>query len=174
MKYPLFILLFFVFGCSAEVEYMEPQQIEIPIGIMSQKENAMVVYTNEYREALGLQKYKTSLDLYYFAKGRVYDMAEAHTLSHNGWDIPRQQSGAIYYGESISNNLITAESNIQAFRNSNDHWPMFISPIYEYIAIACEGNYTCVLVARWRIYNGKKALEIREVINGNVSTITIQ
>jgi len=41
MKSILLTLLFFVFGCSAEVEHTELSQPEIPIGLMNQKEQEM-------------------------------------------------------------------------------------------------------------------------------------
>jgi len=169
----LFILLLFI-SCTTQVEPVPDAQLQVPTALMNQKEKDMIVLTNAYRVASGVKKYKTSLQLYHIAKGRVYQMDAENVLSHDGWFTAYQESGASYYGESISYNFQTAESNIEGFRTSADHWPMFISPVYEYIAIACEGNYTCVLVARWRTYNGKKALEIKEVKPArNVSTIQI-
>ena len=169
----IFIALLFLIGCTTEVEYIPIPQRPIPTELMNEKENAMVVITNQARVSIGLQKYKTSLSLYHIAKNRVLNMVEKDSLSHNGFYSSYLFSGALYYGESVSYGYLTAESNVQAFRISADHWPMFISSVYEYIAIACVNEYAVVLVARWRNYNGKKELEIREVTNGNISTIEI-
>lgn len=169
------LISLFLFSCTApKVETIVTSQLPVPTALMNQKEKDMIVLANAYRVAEGLKKYKTSLKLYHIAKRRVYDMQAVNVLSHDGWYLGYQESGASYYGESISYNFQSAESNIEGFHSSADHWSMFISPVFEYIAIACEGNYTCVLVARWRNYNGKKALEIKEVKpSGNVSTIQI-
>lgn len=148
----------------------------IPIELMNQKESAMVIGVNERRAFAGLYPYKTSIDLYHQAQGRAYYMHEVGALTHYGFYPAYLESGAIYFGESISYNFITPEANLTAFQNSQYHWPMFISPIYEYIAIACYNNYTVVLVARWRPYNsnGKREFEIIPINTRNISTTEIQ
>lgn len=167
----MFLAPFLLSSCTEEVVYVPKPQRPIPQEYMSEKESRMIAITNEYRVAQELYLYKTSLDLYHLAKGRVYYMAETDSLSHYGFYPAYEESEALFYGESISYGFETAESNILAFKASENHWPMFISPIYEYIAIACEGRYTVVLVARWRPYrvDGKRALEIVEIRSGNIS-----
>jgi uncharacterized protein YkwD len=177
MKYLLIIAFLILYiSCEKEVEYVQIPQRQIPPGYMSDKENEMIFITNQYRVDDGLYQYKTSLDLYHLAKGRVYQMVEADSLSHYGFYPAYEASGALYYGESISSNYITAASNIEGFHASENHWPMFISPIYEYIAIACEERYTVVLVARWRPYNtnGKRELEIKYIRTGNLITTEVK
>ncbi len=168
-------MILICFSCEKEIEYVQIPQREIPTDYMSEKENQMIFITNQYRIAEELHQYKTSLHLYHLAKGRALYMVDTDSLSHYGFYPAYLESEALFYGESISYGFETAESNIAAFRASDNHWPMFISPIYEYIAIACEGRYTCVLVARWRPYraDGKRELEIKEIKTGNLSTITI-
>jgi len=168
-------MLLICYGCEKEIEYVPIPQREIPPGYMSAKEASMVALTNQYRISSGLPRYKTSLDLYHLARGRVYYMAEADTLSHYGFFSAYEESGALYYGESISQNYLSAESNIEGFRSSENHWPMFVSPIYEYFAIACEGDFSVVLVARWRPYRaqGKRSFEVKEIRTGNISIKTI-
>jgi len=168
------LIIFFLFlfiSCEKEVEFVQIPQRQIPIEFMLEKEISMIEITNDYRALEDLPPYKTSLDLYHFAKDKVYDMAEKDSLSHEGFYGTYVESGALFFGESISYNFITPEANMTAFRNSEYHWPMFVSEIYEYIAIACYNNYTCVLVARYRPYNsnGKREFEIKDITTENLS-----
>lgn len=165
MKYLPFILLFL--SCTAEPTSDNKIIAPIPNGMMNQKESDMTDIIMNYKE------FETSILLYNQAKAKANQMANDNILSHSGYFEDAINSTATYYGQCISYNYISAQSNVQAFYNSPEHWNTIINPNYDKIAVACEGKYTVVIVASWRTYNGKKALEIKEVRTGNVSTMTI-
>jgi len=157
MKYIIFLLLF---GCAKE-QLSTVEQKPIPIELMGLKASEMIDITNQYRFNLGLPILKTSMVLYDIAVLRSNYMANQSSIGHYGFYDGAVQSNANYYGESVSYNYNSAINNIEGFHNSAEHWAMFINPIYEYIAISCNGNYTTVLFAKWNTNN--KKLEFAEL-----------
>jgi len=159
MKY-LPLIALFLFCCTAE-QIPSVEQRSVPIELMGLKASEMIDITNQYRINLGLPILKTSMVLYDIAVLRSNYMANQSSISHYGFYDGAVQSNANYYGESVSYNYNSATDNIEGFHNSAEHWQMFINPIYEYIAISCNGNYTTVLFAKWNA-NSKK-LEFAEL-----------
>jgi hypothetical protein len=168
------LVLFVLTSCEKEIVFVPLPQREIPADYMSEKEAKIIQLNNEYRKNLGLTAYKTSLDLYHLAKGKAMQMHDSDSLSHSNFEERYEASGALFFGESVAYGYQTAESTIAAYYNSPDHKPMFVSPVYEFIASACFGNYNCTLVARYRPYNNnqKRILEIKEIKTGNISIKT--
>lgn len=146
MKYLIFLLLF---SCNTEPENIVIKQQSVPTELMGLKASEMIVLTNQYRDSLGLQPSKTSMVLYNIAVQRNNEMIASGYISHLGFTNGANQANATYYGESISFNYNTAQDNITGFYNSQQHWQMFVSPIYEYIAVDCDNGYTTVLFAKW-------------------------
>ena len=168
------LVLFVLTSCEKEIVFVPLAQREIPLDYMSEKEAKIIELNNVNRKELGLTAYKTSLDLYHLAKGKAMQMHDSDSLSHSDFEERYEASGALFFGESVAYGYQTAESTIAAYYNSPDHKPMFVSPVYEFIASACFGNYNCTLVARYRPYNNsqKRILEIKEIKTGNISIKT--
>jgi len=150
MKYLPFIFL--LFSCTNE-QLPEKSIFEIPDGLMNQKEQAMTDIIMTYRE------FETSIFLYNQAKVKVNQMASDNVLSHSGFSEDALQSGASYYGQCISYNYISAESNVQAFMTSTPHRNMILNPNYNKIAIACQDGYTVILTASWDRNNKQLIVE---------------
>lgn len=167
-----FLVLFVLTSCEKEIVFVPFPQREIPANYMSDKEAQIIELNNKERQALGLTPYKTSLDLYHLAKDKALELNELDTLSHDGFFERYENSGALFFGESVAHGYDTAESTLAAYYNSPEHRPMFVSPIYEFIATACVGEYNCTLAGRWRPYNNtnRKSFEIIEIRTGNIST----
>jgi len=153
IKY-LIILLFI--SCTAEMP-TDKTILEIPSGLMNQKEQDMTYIIIGYRD------FETSMLLYNQAKVKVNQMANDNILSHSGVYDAAEQSGASYYGQGISYNYITAQENVQGFMTSEPHREMIMNPNYEKIAIACNGLYTVILVASWEGNNKKAITEIHSL-----------
>ncbi len=166
------LVLFVLTSCEKEIVFVPFPQREIPANYMSDKEAQIIELNNKERQALGLTPYKTSLDLYHLAKDKALELNELDTLSHNGFFERYENSGALFFGESVAHGYDTAESTLAAYYNSPEHRPMFVSPIYEFIATACVGEYNCTLAGRWRPYNNanRRAFEIIEIRTNNIST----
>lgn len=163
-------------SCEKEIVFVPFPQREIPANYMSDKEAQIIDLNNKERQALGLTPYKTSLDLYHLAKDKALELNELDSLSHDGFFERYENSGALFFGESVAHGYDTAESTLAAYYNSADHRPMFVSPIYEFIATACVGQYNCTLAGRWRPYNNanRRTFEIIEIRTGNISTKQLQ
>jgi hypothetical protein len=168
------LVLFVLTSCEKEIVFVPLAQREIPLDYMSEKEAKIIQLNNVKRKELGLTDYKTSLDLYHLAKGKAMQMHDSDSLSHSDFEERYEASGALFFGESVAYGYQTAESTLSAYYGSPDHKPMFVSPVYEFIASACFGNYNCTLVARYRPYNNnqKRILEIKEIKTGNISIKT--
>lgn len=169
----IFSILFLVFiSCEKEIVFVPFPQREIPANYMSDKEAQIIELNNKERQALGLTPYKTSLDLYHLAKDKALELNEIDSLSHDGFFERYENSGALFFGESVAHGYETAESTLAAYYNSAEHRPMFVSPIYEFIATACVGEYNCTLAGRWRPYNNanRRTFEIIEIRTNNIST----
>lgn len=158
-------------SCEKEIVFVPFPQREIPANYMSDKEAQIIELNNKERQALGLTPYKTSLDLYYLAKDKALELNELDSLSHDGFFERYENSGALFFGESVAHGYDTAESTLAAYYNSPEHRPMFVSPIYEFIATACVGEYNCTLAGRWRPYNNasKRIFEVTEHSSQNLS-----
>lgn len=170
------MVLFVLTSCEKEIVFVPFPQREIPADYMSEKESKIIQLNNDHRKELGLPAYKTSLDLYHLAKDKALQLHESDSLSHSGFFERYEASGALFFGESVAHGYETPESTLAAYYLSNDHRPMFESPIYEFIATACVGQYNCTLAGRWRPYqnNQKRILEVIEIRTGNISTIQIK
>jgi hypothetical protein len=170
------LVLFVLTSCEKEIVFVPFPQREIPADYMSSKESKIIQLNNEHRKELGLSPYKTSLDLYHLAKDKALQLQDSDSLSHSGFFERYEASGALFFGESVAHGYETPESTLAAYYLSNDHRPMFESPIYEFIATACVGQYNCTLAGRWRPYqnNQKRILEVIEIRTGNISTIQIK
>jgi hypothetical protein len=168
------MVLFVLTSCEKEIVFVPLAQREIPLDYMSDKEAEIIQLNNGNRKELGLSPYKTSLDLYHLAKGKAMQMHDSDSLSHSDFEERYEASGALFFGESVAYGYQTAESTLSAYYGSPDHEPMFVSPVYEFIASACFGNYNCTLVARYRPYNNSqnRILEIKEIQTGNISIKT--
>jgi len=155
MKYLLFI---FLFSCTPESVIREQSAIlEIPIGLMNQKEQEM---TNII---LGIRHFETSIVLYNQATAKAQQMFNDGFASHSGYMQDAINSGASYYGQSVSYGYNSAQSNVTAFYNSTPHRNMMNNPNYDKIAIACNGLYTVVLLASWNKSNKMVVVELVEV-----------
>ena len=140
MKHLLILLLFL--SCTTEQPiYIE--QPKIPNGLMNQKESDMTDRFMAYKH------FETSILLYDQAKVKVHQMAVDNVLSHSGYYQDAIDSGASYYGQCVSKGYVSAQSNVNAFMTSELHRDTIINPHYDRIAVACEGSYTVVLVAKW-------------------------
>jgi len=167
------LVLFVLTSCEEEIIYKPLPQRAIPIEYMSEKDAKIISQNNEHRLPMLLIQYKTSLDLFHLAQSKAIELHESDSLSHLGWIDRYEQSGALFFGESVAYGYVTAESTLAAYYGSPDHRPMFESQIYEYVASASYGQYNCVLVARYRPYKNQKlnkSVKVTEIRTGNIST----
>jgi len=132
--------------------------LEIPDGLMNQKEQQMTDIIMQYRD------YETSIYLYNQAKVKVNQMASDNVLSHSGYADDAIQSGASYYGQCISYNYITAEDNVQAFMSSTPHRELILNTNYDKFAVACQDGYTVILTASWDRNNKQLVVQKESLI----------
>jgi len=154
-----YLIIFLFISCTAEPIVDNKIIAPIPNGLMNQKENAMTDIIMDYRD------FETSIFLYNQAKVKVNQMAEYNVLSHSGYFEDAIESGASYYGQCVSYNYVSAESNVQGFVTSSSHWNIIMNTNYDKIAVACEGLYTVVLVASWNQSNKKVVIELAKIEN---------
>jgi len=155
MKYLLFI---FFLSCTAEVQSDSYIDIKpIPENVMNQKEQEM---TNII---LGIRHFETSILLYNQATAKAQQMYDDGFASHSGYMPDAINSGASYYGQSVSYGYNSAQSNVTAFYNSEPHRDMMNNPNYDKIAVACNGLYTVVLLASWNKSNKMVVVELVEI-----------
>lgn len=136
----ILLLLLFVSCNPQELPAYEPVTTQL---------DSMGFYVNQERLSRGLRPLTAEKRLNEIAQAKTLQMSETGLVSHNGFVIRSEQSGAVYFSENVAFGFCSQREIFEAYMKSETHKENIINEKITHIGNSYEKKYNCVLFAKY-------------------------